>query len=169
MNTILKEIKWEFVPDVKAPEPDKEPVILRPYLDFYGLIRAPFTITPDPEFLYSSSTHKTTLENILYGIEAGMGFILLTGEVGTGKTTLCRAILDNLEGRAETVYIINPSLSGMEIIEAILDDLGVPYPITSSKKELIDHLNRFLLITADKKPVVIIIDDAQTMTPEGLE
>lgn len=166
---MLKEIKWEFVPDIKAPEPDKEPAILRPYLDFYGLVRPPFTITPDPEFLFSSSTHKTALEDILYGIEAGMGFILLTGEVGTGKTTLCRAILDNLEGKAETVYIINPSLSGMEIIEAILDDLDIDHPAGSSKKVLIDILNRFLLNTTRKRPVVIIIDDAQTMTPDGLE
>jgi general secretion pathway protein A len=168
-NTILKEIKWEFVPGINAPEPDKEPVILRPYLDYYGLMRPPFTITPDPEFLYSSSTHKSALENILYGIEAGMGFILLTGEVGTGKTTLCRAVLDNLEGKAETVYIINPSLSGMEIIEAILDDLDIDYPRDSSKKVLVDLLNRFLLDTTRERPVVIIIDDAQTMTPDGLE
>ncbi len=169
MNTILKEIKWEFVPDNNAPEPDKEPAVLRPYLDFYGLARPPFTITPDPEFLFSSSTHKTVFEDILYGIEAGMGFILLIGEVGTGKTTLCRAILDKLEGKAETVYIINPSLSGLEIIEAILDDLGITYPLKASKKELVDYLNRFLLKTVHERPVVIIIDDAQTMTPEGLE
>jgi general secretion pathway protein A len=166
---MLKEIKWEFVPDIKSPEPDKEPAVLRPYLDFYGLKKSPFTITPDPEFLYSSSTHKTALEDILYGIEAGMGFIVLTGEVGTGKTTLCRAILDNLEGKAETVYIINPSLSGMEIIEAILDDLDIDHPANLSKKLLIDLLNRFLLNTTGKRPVVIIIDDAQTMTPDGLE
>lgn len=138
MNIMLKEIKWEFIPDIKAPEPENEPNILRPYLDFYNLSKPSFTITPDPEFLYSSSTHKTALEDILYGIEAYMGFIVLTGEVGTGKTTLCRAILDNLTGRAETVYIINTSLSGVEIIEALLDDLGVAYPIKASKKELID-------------------------------
>jgi len=135
MNAMLKELKWEFVPDIKTSEPENEPGIIRPYLDFYNLSKPPFTITPDPEFLYSSSTHKTALEDILYSIEACMGFILLIGEVGTGKTTLCRAILDNLTGRAETVYIINPSLSGVEIIEAILDDLGVAYPLKASKKE----------------------------------
>ena len=88
---------------------------------------------------------------------------------GTGKTTLCRAILDKLEGRAETVYIINPSLSDVEIIQAILDDLGIDYPEGASKKILLDHLNLFLLEVTTDKPVVIIIDDAQTMTPEGLE
>lgn len=141
----------------------------RLYMEYYNLKKPPFTITPDPEFLYSSITHETAIEKILYGIEANMGFVLLTGEVGTGKTTLCRAVLDRLEGKAETVYIINPSLSGMEIIEAILDDLGVLYAKGASKKVLLDQLNRYLLKITVEKPVVIIIDDAQTMTPEGLE
>ncbi len=169
MNALLRGEKWDFVFDNKKFELEKDHSHSRLYLDFYSLKKPPFAITPDPEFLYSSCTHKTAIENILYGIEACMGFILLIGEVGTGKTTLCRAILDNLEGRAETVYIINPSLSGMEIIEAILDDLGISYPANSSKKALIDYLNRFLLKATKDKPVVIIIDDAQTMTPEGLE
>ena len=169
MNPSFKKKRWNYDFKSKSEEPVKDTSNYRPYLEFYNFKKPPFTITPDPEFLYSSSTHKTAIENILYGIEACMGFILLIGEVGTGKTTLCRAILDKLEGKAETVYIINPSLPGIEIIQAILDDLGLDYPAGSSKKALLDRLNQFLLEVATEKPVVIIIDDAQTMTPEGLE
>jgi general secretion pathway protein A len=139
------------------------------YLDFYHFHEAPFTITPDPCFLFLSRTHHSVIEKLLYAIHNRAGFVLLTGEVGTGKTTICRSILDSLDGKAETVYIINPSLSGIEIISTILDDLGVAYPSGAGKKELMDGLNSFLL-TADRlKPVVILIDDAQTMPREALE
>ncbi|RPI80096.1 MAG: AAA family ATPase [Desulfobacteraceae bacterium] len=139
------------------------------YLDFYRFEEAPFSITPDPCFLYLSRTHHSVIEKILYAIRNRTGFILLTGEVGTGKTTICRALLDSLENKAETVYIINPSLSGVEIISTILDDLGVTYPNGAGKKDLMNRLNSFLL-TADRlKPVVILIDDAQTIPVEALE
>ena len=141
----------------------------RVYLDFYRLREVPFAITPDPAFLYLSSTHQSVIEKILHGIKSRMGFLLLTGEVGTGKTTLCRSILDSLDGDAETAYIINPSLSGRELISNILDDLGIKYPPDSSKKDLIDQLNRFLLSVANTKPVVVIIDDAQTMPLDAIE
>ena len=141
----------------------------RVYLDYYSFREAPFSITPDPEFLFLSSTHGSVINKILYGINSRMGFILLIGEVGTGKTTICRSILDNLEGKAETVYIINPSLSGRELISSILDDLGIPTPPETSKKELIACLNQFLLSAEERGPVVIIIDDAQTIPLDALE
>ena len=128
----------------------------RVYLDFYNLKEAPFSITPDPEFLYFSNTHQSVIDKTLYGINNRMGFILLTGEIGTGKTTICRPILDHLDGKAEMVYIINPSLSGRELISSILDDLGIDYTPDSSKKDLIDHLNRFSLSASETKPVAII-------------
>jgi general secretion pathway protein A len=115
----------------------------RVYLDFYHLKEAPFSITPDPGFLFYSNTHQSAIDKTLYGINNRMGFLLLTGEVGTGKTTICRSILDRLDDQAETVYIINPSLSGRELILSILDDLGIGYEPDSSKKDLIDHLNHF--------------------------
>jgi type II secretory pathway predicted ATPase ExeA/cell division septation protein DedD len=95
--------------------------------------------------------------------------MLLTGEVCTGKTTLCRALLDHLQGRIRTVYVINPSLSGQELLAGILDDLGIAYPAQATKKELIDRLNRFLLAKENTRAVVIIVDDAQTMPLDTLE
>ncbi len=141
----------------------------RIYNDYFDLSGTPFSITPDPEFLYFSETHQGVMEKIRYGIESRLGFLLLTGEVGTGKTTLCRAMLDRLQNRARTVYVINPSLNGRELLACILEDLGVVCHPEASKKELIDSLNRFLLAQRHAEPVVIIIDDAQTMPPETLE
>ncbi|MBA3036111.1 MAG: AAA family ATPase [Desulfobacterium sp.] len=139
------------------------------YIDFFQFHEAPFSITPDPGFLFLSATHQSVIEKIIYGIKNRLGFVLLTGEVGTGKTTICRSVLDKLEKDAETVYIINPSLSGIEILATILDDLGATYSAGAGKKELVDSLNSFLLTTDPAKPVVIIIDDAQTMPVEALE
>jgi len=141
----------------------------RVYLDFYNFKEPPFNITPDPEFLFLSNTHQSVIDQILYGINNRMGFILLIGEVGTGKTTICRSILDSLNENAETVYIINPSLSGEELISSVLDDLEIKYKPDSTKKELLDHLNHFLLSRSNSKSVVIIIDDAQTMPIDALE
>jgi type II secretory pathway predicted ATPase ExeA len=141
----------------------------RVYLDYYQFREAPFAITPDPEFLFSSGCHQQVLDKIGYAIDGRMGFVLLTGEVGTGKTTLCRALLDQLSLNAETVYVINPSLSGQELLASILDDLGETPPPRATKKALIDQLNQRLLADAANRPFVVIIDDAQTMTPETLE
>jgi len=141
----------------------------RVYLDYYQLKEAPFSITPDPEYLFYSATHKNAIDKLIYGINSRLGFLLLVGEVGTGKTTICRTLLDNLTHQASTVYIINPSLSGRELIFSILDDLGVNYAEDATKKKLIDILNTFLLNHEQNKPVVIVIDDAQTMHADALE
>lgn len=141
----------------------------RVYLDLYGLRQPPFTITPDPEFLYLAPTHQSALEKILYGISNRLGFILLTGEVGTGKTTLCRHLLDLLRDQAQTVYIVNPSLTVKELLAAILDDLGISYPLKATKKNLLDLLRRILLEADLARPVVIIIDDAQAMPEDSME
>jgi len=146
-----------------------DPARERVYLDFYNLNEAPFSITPDPEYLFFSATHQNAINKLLYGINGRMGFLLLVGEVGTGKTTICRSLLDSLESKASTVYLINPSLSGTELISSILDDLGITYPKDASKKELINALNNFFLTVEDDRPVVIIIDDAQTMHVDSLE
>ena len=141
----------------------------RVYLDFYNLKEAPFSLTPDPQFLFMAKTHQDAIDKIIYGIYNRMGFIILTGEVGTGKTTLCRYILDQLDDKAKTAYIINPSLSGKEILSCILDDLGIKHNREMSKKEMIACLNDYILLIGNNIPIVIIIDDAQTMSVEALE
>jgi general secretion pathway protein A len=159
-------IRWSLPTPLQTMEHERSDCI---YTDFFNLNTSPFSITPDPEFLFLSETHRSVLEKIQYGIQSRMGFMLLTGEVGTGKTTLCRALLDHLQGRTRTVYVINPSLNGLELLAGILDDLGASYPEQATKKELIDRLNGYLLENKNKKAVVIIVDDAQTMPLETLE
>jgi len=146
-----------------------DPPSARIYLDFYRLAQAPFSITPDPGFLYYTRCHQQVLDKITYAIESRMGFTLLTGEVGTGKTTVCRTLLDRLAGKAETAYVINPSLSEQELLAGILEDLGVVPQQPASKKTLLDQLNQRLLTAAAARPVVVIIDDAQTMPPQTME
>ena len=92
----------------------------RVYLDFYNLKGVPFAVTPDPEFLFLAETHRNVIEKLQYAIGTRMGFMLLTGEVGTGKTTLCRMLLDNMQNGPQTVYVINPALSGHELLANIL-------------------------------------------------
>lgn len=141
----------------------------RVYLDYYQLTEAPFAITPDPDFLFTAGSHQQALEKITYAIGSRMGFILLTGEVGTGKTTVCRTLLNRLGSEAETVYIINPSVSGRELLTGILEDAHIACETDASRKMLIDRLYRHLLSLEEGRPFVVIIDDAQTMTPETLE
>jgi type II secretory pathway predicted ATPase ExeA len=150
----------------QGPEKKRED---RVYLDFYNLKGTPFAITPDPEFLFLSETHRNVLEKLQYAIETRMGFMLLTGEAGTGKTTLCRTLLDQMQDGPQTVYVINPALSGHELLANIMDDLGIACPAQASKKELIDRLNRFLLTNEAAGPVVIIVDDAQNMPLTTME
>jgi general secretion pathway protein A len=160
----------QFRNDAHRPPDASDPFTPgRVYMAYFQFKCPPFAITPDPEFLFLSETHRNAIEKIQYGIQSRQGFMLLTGEVGTGKSTLCRVMLDLLQADAQTVYIINPSLSGRELIATILDDLGVARSGDASKKTLIDQLNAYLLANARTRPVVIIIDDAQTMSSETLE
>jgi general secretion pathway protein A len=162
----FSDICWSLPKPPHVMEQDRNDRI---YTDFFNLKGSPFSITPDPEFLFLSETHRSVLEKIQYGIENRMGFMLLTGEVGTGKTTLCRTLLDQLQEGTRTVYVINPSLNGLELLAGILDDLGISYTEGASKKALIDRLNHCLLENKARNPVVIIVDDAQTMPLETLE
>jgi type II secretory pathway predicted ATPase ExeA len=158
----------DALPQPRGTEPMEMPPA-RVYLDFYQLTEAPFAITPDPEFLFTAGSHQQAIEKITYAIGSHMGFILLTGEVGTGKTTVCRTLLDRLSNKAETVYIINPSVSGHELLTGILEDAHIVFATDASKKTLIDHLYRHLLSLEASRSFVVIIDDAQTMTAETLE
>jgi general secretion pathway protein A len=140
------------------------------YCEFYGFREMPFNITPDPKFLYLSPTHLEAMQHLRYGIQQKKGFIVLTGEVGCGKTTLCRQLLDEIDSHhIETALILNPRLSETELISAILRDLGAT-PKDNTQAALLEQLNSHLLSLIDAgKDIVVIIDESQNMSFEALE
>jgi general secretion pathway protein A len=139
------------------------------YLDFYNLKEFPFNITPDPKFLYFAKQHKEAFDYLMYGITNRKGFIELTGEVGSGKTTTCRAILAKLPDNIETALILNPSLTETQLLRAILNDLGLE-PKGRDRLSYIELLNKFLLEkNAEGKNVALFIDEAQNLTPKVME
>ncbi len=134
------------------------------YLDFYGLSESPFNLTPDANFLYPSRVHREVLAHLLYGVNSRKGFIMVTGEVGSGKTTLCRALLKKLGPNTDVALVLNSFLSELELLTTINEELGIP-TAGKSKKELIDELNSFLLEQRMKgRNVVLIIDEAQNLS-----
>jgi general secretion pathway protein A len=139
------------------------------YESFYGFKEKPFTLTPDPRYFYPSRAHREALDHLLYGIREREGFIVVTGDVGTGKTTLCRTILLQLEEGTTTAVILNPILSADELLRAILRDFGLP-STGRTKSELIAELNDFLMKTImDGRRAVLIVDEAQNLSYELLE
>ncbi|MEW6220842.1 MAG: AAA family ATPase [Thermodesulfobacteriota bacterium] len=141
------------------------------YAEFFHLKEPPFSITPDPRFLYMSERHREAFAHLLYGVENQGGFVLLTGEVGTGKTTVCRCLLEQLPPGTEVALILNPRVSAHELLASICDELRISYPReTTSVKVLVDALNSFLLAAhAQQRTVALVIDEAQNLTPEVLE
>jgi len=136
---------------------------------YFGLDENPFNLTPDPKYLYYSQIHKEALSHLKYGIDERKGFILLTGEVGAGKTTMCRLLLTMLPDTVKTSLILNPSLSDIELLQTINQEFGINYSHTS-KKALLDELNGFLLnVSAKGENAVLIIDECQNLSPEVLE
>jgi len=139
------------------------------YLKFFGLTDRPFSITPDVEYLYLGRQHEQALDTIMYGIKERLGFSMLTGEVGMGKTILSRALLSRLDKRFETALLINPLLSVSELLKAITEDFGLAVH-SRSPQVLIDALNRFLLKLADEeRNALVVIDEAQNLSIEALE
>jgi general secretion pathway protein A len=139
------------------------------YCPFFGLQEKPFSLTPDPRFLFLSQSHQEALGHLLYGIEDRKGFIAITGEVGTGKTLLCRALLNRLGRHVRTALIFNSFMSEIELLRSINEDYGIPQG-TGTRKELIDHLNHYLIdeFSAGRN-AVLIIDEAQNLAPPVLE
>jgi general secretion pathway protein A len=139
------------------------------YCPFFGLQEKPFSITPDPRFLFLSPSHQEALGHLLYGIEERKGFITVTGEVGTGKTLLCRALLDRLGRHVRTALIFNSFLSEIELLRSINEDFGIPQR-GATRKELIDLLNQYLIgeFSAGRN-AVLIIDEAQNLASPVLE
>lgn len=140
------------------------------YEEFYGLKEKPFNLTPDPRFFFLSENHRGAFEHLLYGIKEREGFILITGEVGAGKTTLCRALLNKIESQStDSALILNPMFSGQELLQCILSDFGIQSK-AATKKELLDDLNQFLLNQqAANRSSILIIDEAQNLPLPVLE
>jgi general secretion pathway protein A len=142
------------------------------YLSFFGLLEKPFAITPDPRYLYLSERHAEALAHLLYGINDAGGFVQLTGEVGTGKTTIIRSLLAQTPKNAEIALILNPRMTASEFLLTICEELGIGVPdaATESRKDLVDILNHYLLRAhADGRRVVLVVDEAQNLAPEVLE
>lgn len=141
------------------------------YAAAFGLKEPPFSITPDPRYLYMTERHREALAHLLYGVGEGGGFVQLTGEVGTGKTTLCRCLLEQLPAHADVALILNPRVTSLELLAAMCDELRVAYPAgTSSVKDLVDVLYRYLLDAhARGRRTVLIVDEAQNLPGDVLE
>ncbi len=144
------------------------------YAPFFGLEHAPFSIAPDPRYLFMSERHREALAHLLYGLDAGGGFVLLTGEIGTGKTTVCRGFLEQIPAHCNVAYIFNPKLTVGELLRSICDEFGVAHapaaPGAETVKDCLDPLNAFLLAQhAAGRNNVLIIDEAQNLAPDVLE
>src|SRR5580658_10439611 len=142
------------------------------YLTFFGLNEKPFAITPDPRYLFLSERHAEALAHLLYGINEAGGFVQLTGEVGTGKTTIVRSLLAQTPKNAEIALILNPKMTAPEFLLTICEELGIGVPDSAldSRKDLVDILSRYLLRAhAAGQRVVLVVDEAQNLSPEVLE
>ena len=139
------------------------------YEKFYGFTNKPFNLTPDSDFFFASSKHEEALNRLLLAISERNGFAVVTGEIGSGKTTVCRTLLNKLDSTTKVVLILNTYLSKKELLTTILEDLGVEYK-SGSKTHLLSALNRYLIEQASRDiNVVLMIDEAQNLTPSVLE
>ncbi len=141
------------------------------YNEYFGFKETPFSIAPDPRYLYMSEAHREALAHLLYGVSSDGGFVLLTGEVGTGKTTVCRCLLEQLPEDVEVAYVINPKQTSDELLATICDDLGIAFPEgNTSIKVFVDRINEFLLDAYGRgRKTVLVIDEAQNLSPDVLE
>lgn len=137
----------------------------------FGLTEAPFSIAPDPRYLYMSQRHQEALATLLFGMSSDGGFVLLTGDVGAGKTTLCRCLLEQVPESCDVAYVFNPKLTVVELLSTICDEFGIAYPPgTTSIKLFVDLINAYLLDAHAKgRRAVLIIDEAQNLSADVLE
>lgn len=139
------------------------------YCQFYGLKERPFNVTSDPAFFFLSVKHKEALSHLSYGVSQRKGLLVITGEIGTGKTTLCRFFLNQLDQSIKTAFILNPYFSEEQLLEAIVRDFGIKLR-NKSRLSFIWELNKFLLAQSERgNNVVLIIDEAQNLRPQVLE
>ncbi len=139
------------------------------YKDFYHLTEMPFNITPDPRYLYMTDQHREALNHLVYGIRERKGFMSLTGEVGTGKTTLCRKLLEECHNKVETALILNPMLTETQLLRATCSEFGLGEKFRD-RLNCMKAINEFVLkVDASGKPAVLIIDEAQDIPDKTLE
>lgn len=139
------------------------------YLAYFGLAEPPFRITPDTKYLFFTHQHEAAVDSLCYAIQGRMGFVVMTGEVGTGKTTLTRHILSHVGDNVETALLVNPLLSVPELLQAINRDFGIPARVLSPQK-LIQSLNKHLLeVHQAGKTALVVIDESQNLSFEALE
>ena len=140
------------------------------YQDFFGITEAPFSIVPSARFLYLSERHREALTHMLSGLTDGGGFGLLTGEVGTGKTTVLRAMISRLPQQAQVAVILNPALSSHDLLATICDELGLNYRDEASFKQLTDIIYQHLIANhAAGRQTLLLVDEAQHLMPDVLE
>ena len=141
------------------------------YKDFFGLNELPFSIAPDPRYLYMSEKHQEALAHLVYGINTEGGFVLLTGEVGTGKTTICRCLLEHMPANSDIAFVLNPKVTVEELLAMICDELGISYPETNTSiKVFVDRINEYLLDAhARGRNTVLIIEESQNLRADVLE
>jgi general secretion pathway protein A len=139
------------------------------YKNFFSFRERPFKLVPNPAYLFLSKSHEEVLAHLTYAVIQGDGFVEITGEVGTGKTTLCRAFLENLDNNTKAAYIFNPNLNSIQLLKTINDEFGIGSDADNTK-DLIDRLNSFLIAKkAEGRNVILIIDEAQNLTTDVLE
>jgi len=141
------------------------------YESYFGLKEKPFSIAPDPRYIYLSDAHEDALAHLLFGVQEGGGFTLMTGEVGTGKTTLLRTMVQQLPEHIDLALVFNPMLSPLQFVATVCDELKIPYDADkASLKLLIDALNKHLLAAyIDGRRTILVIDEAQLLSVEVLE
>jgi general secretion pathway protein A len=141
------------------------------YSEYFGLKELPFSIAPDPRYLYMSEKHREALAHLVFGVNSENGFVLLTGEVGTGKTTVCRCLLEQMPENTDIAFILNPKVTAEELLATICDELAIGYPEgNTSIKVFVDLINGYLLDSHAKgRSTVLIIEEAQNLSPDVLE
>ena len=140
------------------------------YKEFFGLKENPFNVTSDPAFFFASRRHSEAFSHLVYGIEQRKGILVVTGEIGTGKTTLCRTLLNRLDNRTKTAFIFNPNFSELQLLQLIIKDLGITAKSSSNRGALVSALNEFLIEqTSHGNNVVLILDECQNLKERQLE
>ena len=140
------------------------------YEQYYSLTEPPFSLTPDPKYFYRSESHHRAFELLHYAIQRREGFMVVYGDIGTGKTTLCRAVLDTIEKNVYTALLLNPFLTEIDLLKTILSDFSVRAKATASKQDLLNALNDFLISVLEKDGrAVLLIDEAQNIPMATLE